>query len=185
MRSPSQRFNPGTANERGVPVPPQGLATLPLEFSPGEAFNYSVSTDVLGHVVEIASGMSLYDVFHKRLLGPLGMTDTDFFVPEAKRARLLVYVGASWCEPCRRFHDALGAGELDATLPNLRFLEFDYDRSKPALERAGYVSRLIPLFAIPNADGTASAQRMEGSIKGPSAVAQNLVPRLKELLRVR
>ena len=104
---------------------------------------------------------------------------------EAKRARLLVYVGASWCEPCRRFHDALGAGELDATLPNLRFLEFDYDRSKPALERAGYVSRLIPLFAIPNADGTASAQRMEGSIKGPSAVAQNLVPRLKELLRVR
>src|SRR4051812_43304504 len=46
----------------------------------------------------------------------------------AQHATLLVYVGATWCEPCRHFHDALTAGELDASLPDLRFLEFDYDR---------------------------------------------------------
>lgn len=74
--------------EGGLPEMMRLLAALPLEFSPGTAFNYSVATDVLGHVVEIVSGMSLRDVFRLRLLGPLGMTDTDFFVPEDRRARL-------------------------------------------------------------------------------------------------
>jgi CubicO group peptidase (beta-lactamase class C family) len=63
------------------------LAGLPLEFSPGTAFNYSVATDVLGHIVEIVSGMSLRDFFRIRLLTPLGMADTDFFVAEDKRER--------------------------------------------------------------------------------------------------
>jgi CubicO group peptidase (beta-lactamase class C family) len=74
--------------EGGLPEMMRLLAALPLEFSPGSAFNYSVATDVLGHVVEIVSGMSLRDVFRLRLLGPLGMVDTDFFVPEDRRARL-------------------------------------------------------------------------------------------------
>lgn len=100
----------------------------------------------------------------------------------AQRATLVVYVGASWCEPCQRFHDALKAGELDASLSNLHFLEFDHDRAKGALAAAGYTSRMIPLFALPNPDGTASGQQIEGSIKGPTAVSQNLLPRLRELL---
>jgi thiol:disulfide interchange protein len=100
----------------------------------------------------------------------------------ANHARLLVYVGASWCEPCRRFHDALASGQLDSALRGVRFLEFDHDQAKDALARAGYHSQLIPLFALPRADGTASEQRMEGSIKGESAVAANLLPRLRELL---
>jgi CubicO group peptidase (beta-lactamase class C family) len=74
--------------EGGLPEMTRLLAGLPLEFSPGEAFNYSVSTDVLGHVVEIASGKSLRQFFQERLLGPMGMADTDFFVPEERRARL-------------------------------------------------------------------------------------------------
>ena len=100
----------------------------------------------------------------------------------ASHATLVVYVGAPWCEPCRRFHDALAAGELDAAFPDVRFLEWNHDTSKDALVKAGYVSTLIPLFAIPNRDGTASEHRIEGSIKGESAVGQNLVPRLKTLL---
>ena len=40
----------------------------------------------------------------------------------------VVYVGASWCEPCRYFHAAAEAGELDAELPRLALLEFDRDR---------------------------------------------------------
>jgi thiol-disulfide isomerase/thioredoxin len=104
---------------------------------------------------------------------------------EAQHERLLVYVGASWCEPCRRFHDALTSGELDGALRGVRFLEFDSDLAKEALARAGYQSRLIPLFAVPRADGSASEQRIEGSIKGESAVPSNLLPRLRELLKQR
>ncbi len=73
--------------EGGLPEMMRLLAGLPLEFSPGTAFNYSVATDVLGHIVEIVSGMSLRDFFQARLLGPLGMADTDFFVAEDKRER--------------------------------------------------------------------------------------------------
>jgi CubicO group peptidase (beta-lactamase class C family) len=76
-----------TDMEGGLPAMVEALADLPLEFSPGTAFNYSVATDVLGHIVEIAGGMRLSEFFHQRLLGPLGMRDTDFFVPEDKRGR--------------------------------------------------------------------------------------------------
>ena len=95
--------------------------------------------------------------------------------------RLLVYVGASWCEPCRYFHDAAAAGQLDALFPGLRLVEFDLDRDKDALEKAGYASKMIPLFALPQDDGTGSGQQIEGSIKGPGAVAQ-IQPRLSALL---
>ena len=63
------------------------LGRLPLEFSPGTAWNYSVSTDVVGHLVSVVSGMPFDDFVRKRILQPLGMRDTDFFVPEAKVAR--------------------------------------------------------------------------------------------------
>ncbi len=95
--------------------------------------------------------------------------------------RLLVYLGASWCEPCRHFHDAAAAGELDAQFGQLRLLVFDDDRDAAALAQAGYSDRLIPLFAIPRPDGTASDHHIEGSIKGDGAVAQ-ITPRLRALL---
>lgn len=64
------------------------LAKMPLEFSPGDSWNYSVATDVLGAVVERVSGQP-FDVFLKeRIFGPLGMEDTDFWVPDAKKDRL-------------------------------------------------------------------------------------------------
>ena len=56
------------------------LAELPLEFSPGTAWNYSVSTDVLGYLVEQLSGQSLDDYFDEHIFQPLGMTDTGFHV---------------------------------------------------------------------------------------------------------
>jgi thiol-disulfide isomerase/thioredoxin len=100
---------------------------------------------------------------------------------ELRRGRLLVYVGASWCEPCRRFHEAASAGKLDAQLGGLRLLEFDFDHDEARLRAAGYVSQLIPLFALPASDGRASGRQIEGSIKGDGAVAQ-ILPRLKGLL---
>lgn len=95
--------------------------------------------------------------------------------------RLLVYVGAAWCEPCQRFHQAAEAGKVDALFPGLRLLEFDLDRDHDRLERAGYSSKLIPLFALPRLDGTASGDQIEGSIKGAGAVDQ-IAPRLQALL---
>lgn len=95
---------------------------------------------------------------------------------------VLVYVGATWCEPCRRFHDAVEAGELDETFPDLELVEFDLDEHKALLTEAGYASRLVPLFSVPNADGRDQQLRIEGSIKGDKAVEDNLVPRLENLL---
>lgn len=63
------------------------LARLPLLSQPGEAWNYSVATDVLGHLVAVLSGMEFGDFVRDRILSPLGMTDTDFFVPESKLPR--------------------------------------------------------------------------------------------------
>ncbi|MGZ8420556.1 MAG: serine hydrolase domain-containing protein [Allosphingosinicella sp.] len=64
------------------------LAEIPLEFSPGTAWNYSVSTDVLGLVIERVSGMKLDRYLEERIFGPLGMTDTAFHVPADKIHRL-------------------------------------------------------------------------------------------------
>ncbi|HWK36232.1 serine hydrolase domain-containing protein [Sphingomonas sp.] len=64
------------------------LGALPLEFTPGEAWNYSVSTDVLGAVVQRLAGKPLGDVFRERIFAPLGMEDTFFHVPADKLHRL-------------------------------------------------------------------------------------------------
>ncbi|THD75391.1 MAG: class A beta-lactamase-related serine hydrolase [Bradyrhizobium sp.] len=64
------------------------LAKIPLEFSPGEAWNYSVSTDVIGYLVGKISGKPFEQFLKERIFNPLGMNDTDFFVPPEKAHRL-------------------------------------------------------------------------------------------------
>jgi CubicO group peptidase (beta-lactamase class C family) len=63
------------------------LAKIPLEFSPGEAWNYSVSTDVIGYLIGKISGMPFEQFLKARIFDPLGMADTDFFVPADKAHR--------------------------------------------------------------------------------------------------
>ncbi|WP_179404485.1 serine hydrolase domain-containing protein [Burkholderia guangdongensis] len=63
------------------------LAGLPLEFSPGDAWNYSLSTDVLGYLVGKVSGMPFDTFVQERIFDPLGMVDTGFHVPPEKAAR--------------------------------------------------------------------------------------------------
>jgi len=63
------------------------LAKIPLEFSPGEGWNYSVSTDVVGYLVGLISGMPFEQFLKERIFNPLGMTDTDFHVPADKAHR--------------------------------------------------------------------------------------------------
>jgi thiol-disulfide isomerase/thioredoxin len=96
---------------------------------------------------------------------------------------LIVYVGAPWCEPCQRFHDAAAKGELDQRFPTLRLVEFDRDRHEAALREAGCLSELIPLFAKPTEDGRCSDTRVQGGIKGDGAVGF-IVPRLEKMMKM-
>lgn len=85
--------------------------------------------------------------------------------------RLVVYEGATWCQPCQQLHRAIDKGELDAAFPQLTLLEFDADRDGERLLNAGYTSRYIPLLALPNADGSSSGKQVEGGVKGDGTVA--------------
>ena len=71
------------------------LAKIPLEFSPGEAWNYSVSTDVIGYLIGLISGKPFEQFLQERIFDPLGMNDTGFFVPSDKARRLAACYSAS------------------------------------------------------------------------------------------
>jgi CubicO group peptidase (beta-lactamase class C family) len=71
------------------------LAKIPLEFSPGEAWNYSVSTDVIGYLIGLISDKPFEQFLQERIFDPLGMNDTGFFVPRDKAHRLAACYSAS------------------------------------------------------------------------------------------
>jgi hypothetical protein len=100
-------------------------------------------------------------------------SERDAVLRQNPKAELIVYVGATWCEPCTRFHDAALRGDLDARYGNLTVLEYDHDRDKDALKAAGYVDTYIPVFALPAADGRPQ-RSFAGSIKGPEGLTRIL-----------
>ncbi len=73
-------------NSLSVTIP--ALARLPLMHNPGEKWTYSLSTDVLGYLVEVVSGQPLDQFFRTRIFAPLGMNDTFFYLPTDKANRL-------------------------------------------------------------------------------------------------
>ena len=105
------------------------LSKIPLKYQPGTHWEYGVSTDVLGRVVEVVSGKKLGEVFEERIFKPLGMTDTAFYVPADKMSR----AAQPWQRPggppmTPRFDVAVqakyesGGGGLVGTAPDyLRF----------------------------------------------------------------
>jgi CubicO group peptidase (beta-lactamase class C family) len=116
------------------------LAGLPLESSPGTAWNYSVSTDVLGVVIERLSGMNLADFFAQCIFGPLGMNDTFFQVPadrldrltdawtiDSQRGRILYDRGAKsrWRMPLQFYPG--GGGLVSSTADYHRFCRMMLD----------------------------------------------------------
>ena len=70
------------------------LGTLPFKAQPGEAYVYGYNTDILGCIVEKASGVSLDEYVHSHITGPLGMKDTYFYLPPEKAARLAAVYGS-------------------------------------------------------------------------------------------
>jgi CubicO group peptidase (beta-lactamase class C family) len=68
----------------------KALGDLPLSYPPGERFHYSHATDVLGFLVGRIAGMPFREFLMQRIFGPLGMVDTDFYIPPQKRERAAV-----------------------------------------------------------------------------------------------
>ena len=94
-----------------------GLAQMPLEFNPGEAWQYSVATDVLGVIVSRLSGQSLGAFLQDEIFGPLGMVDTAFFCPADKVERLAdVWMHVPGEKPRK-----IDGGETSTTLREPRF----------------------------------------------------------------
>jgi len=87
------------------------LAKVPLEFSPGEAWNYSVSTDVIGYLIGLISGRPFEQFLKERIFEPLEMKDTDFFVPAGKAGRFAACYSAS-PQGAMTFHASERKGDL-------------------------------------------------------------------------
>ena len=108
------------------------LAALPLAFQPGAGWNYSHSTDLLGRVVEVASGKSLYEWEKAQILGPLGMSDTSFWIADkSKHGRVAEAAapdnlagGAPLYDPRQPAKSQMGGqGMQSTTLDYARFLQ--------------------------------------------------------------
>ena len=112
------------------------IASLPLIYHPGEKWFYSVATDVLGHLIEVISGMGLDAYFEEEILAPLGMEDTAFYVPEDKVDRFAALYGpgeggglklldtpstGAWSRPPRPLYG--GHGLVSTTTDYLRFCQ--------------------------------------------------------------
>jgi CubicO group peptidase (beta-lactamase class C family) len=90
------------------------LAKLPLEFSPGTAWNYGVSTDVIGYLIGKISGQSFQDFVRERILTPLKMIDTDFQVDSSKAGRLAANYAATADRKLRLLDDPATSSFLKA-----------------------------------------------------------------------
>ena len=78
---------------------------------------------------------------------------TERLKAKAEGRVLIVYSGAKWCEPCRRFKDEAHSGRLDGQLSKTTLLVFDADRDTERLAAAGYKFEFIPYVALPGPDG--------------------------------
>jgi CubicO group peptidase (beta-lactamase class C family) len=111
------------------------LAALPLAHQPGKAFTYGLSTDVLGRVVEVASGKDLDEFFRERIFAPLRMADTAFLPPPEKAGRVAALYklgedgkvvrqekGAAWSYDGSKTYFSGGAGLLGTAPDYARLL---------------------------------------------------------------
>jgi CubicO group peptidase (beta-lactamase class C family) len=108
------------------------LSKAPLDYQPGSRWVYSLSVDIQGYIVEKLSGMTLPEFMKKRLFEPLGMKDTDFYVPEDRQ---------------RRFTSLYRMGDQGELVPADPVLGVRYDQ-EPALPQGGggLVSTAVDYF---------------------------------------
>lgn len=127
----------------GTPLPQmvEALAPLPLAYHPGERWEYSVATDLLGHLVEVVSGQRFDAYLQQHLFAPLALRDTGFVVPPEQQHRLAgYYLGADLMQPLKP-----GLTRVDASQP----FPGAYVRPMPRLSGGGgLVSSLADMLAL-------------------------------------
>jgi thiol-disulfide isomerase/thioredoxin len=93
---------------------------------------------------------------------------TTRLTAKAEGRVLVVYVGATWCEPCKKFKAELASGRLDERLGKVSLLAFDADKDVDRLAAAGYSFRFVPFVALPGPDGH-PADTAQATGKSPDA----------------
>lgn len=133
----------------GVCETMERLGTLPFVAQPGEAWVYGYNTDILGCIVEKASGMALDVYLRDRITAPLGMKDTQFFLPPAQRDRLAAVYRSADGKYVRSADDARGQGAyVDGPRRNfaggagLLSTARDYARFLEAMRRGGSIDNV-------------------------------------------
>lgn len=154
-----------------VGVTMERLGTLPFVAQPGEAYVYGYNTDILGAVVEKASGMPLDQFIRERITKPLGMKDTQFFLPATERNRLATVYGSKDGQAVRvpegakgqghyvegpRKSFAGGAGLLSTARDYARFLEMT--RNGGTLDGVRILSPRTVMLMRTNQSGTLHSQ---------------------------
>ena len=133
------------------------LGTLPIVAQPGEAWVYGYNTDILGCIVEKVSGKSLDVYLNERILGPLGMKDTQFFLPHAQKDRLAAVYSSAGGKYVRAPEGARGQGHyVDGPRKNfaggagLLSTARDYARFLEAMRRGGTIDgvRILSPLAV-------------------------------------
>jgi CubicO group peptidase (beta-lactamase class C family) len=166
---PAAGFGWYTADkDEEICVTMERLGTLPFVAQPGESYVYGYNTDILGCVVERASGMPLDKFIATRITGPLGMTDTQFFLPASQRDRLATVYSSAADGPIVRAPDGArgqghyvdgprknfsgGAGLVSTARDYARFLEMT--RNGGALDGVRILSPRSVALMTTNQSGT-------------------------------
>lgn len=98
----------------------------------------------------------------------LSLIRTERLRAKAEDRALVVYVSATWCEPCKKMKQEIEAGNLDDKLGKTTLLAFDADKDLDRLGSAGYTFKFVPFVALPGADGR-PAETQEATGKGSNA----------------
>ena len=132
------------------------VASLPLAYQPGSTWDYSHSTDILGRVIEVVTGQSLYHAEKERLLDPIGMADTSFYVTDpAKHKRVAepfaddrnIGLNANFGDPrVAGKYESGGGGMMSTAMEYARFLQMLLNGGM--LEGKRYVSPMTDLFVV-------------------------------------
>jgi len=118
------------------------LGQMPLVHQPGEAWNYGLSTDVLGRLVEVASGLPFDEFLRKRIFEPLRMKDTRFFLPQDRVSRLAAVYGPDPNGLLKRLgNGVLGEGPLVCTVT------YPYEGQRRYLSGGGGLCSTVPDYA--------------------------------------
>ena len=145
--------NPSPKISQDAPTTPRGASTSTStsKHAPPDTTTTSASANVEPKADASAEGVRV--VVAAQDGDALSLVRTERLKAKAEGRVLVVFAGAGWCEPCKRFKNAIQTGSLDQKLARTTLLVFDADRDTDRLGAAGFKFQFIPFVALPGADG--------------------------------